>query len=89
MRGHSAVETKKTADTPPSSGSPTRVRHDDLPIGQVDPLTNNLFGFRNFVLPELLHRSGHDDERSICDREAQYRFARVVFDAKFSGCSEG
>lgn len=36
-------------------------RH-NLPVGQIDPLFNSLLCLWDLMLPELLHRSGHDDE---------------------------
>jgi hypothetical protein len=40
---------------------------DNPPERQVDSLPDVLFGLGNLVLPELLHRSSHDDQRPMTD----------------------
>ena len=42
--------------------APWRLDLHDLSVRQVDPLADVLFGLRDIVLPELLHRSSHDDQ---------------------------
>ena len=45
-----------------AKGGPSiSVRLYDLPERQVDSFADREFGFRNRVLPVLLHRSGHND----------------------------
>ena len=36
---------------------------------QIDSLADTLRGLRDFVLPKLLHGSGHDEERTVAHRE--------------------
>lgn len=47
----------------------------DLPKRQVDSFVDREFGFGDRMLPVLLHRSRHDDERSVACEEC-LRFSR-------------
>jgi len=38
------------------------------------------------MLPVLLHRSGHDDERSVACEECMRFSGKVVSDTEFSRC---
>lgn len=60
----------------------------DLPERQVDPLTDDLSGLRNFMLPKLLHCPSHDDERPIADPKVHRLFRLVVLDPKRPGRSQ-
>ena len=58
----------------------------DLPKRQVDSFVDREFGFGDRMLPVLLHRSRHDDERSVACEEC-LRFSReVVPNTEFSRC---
>lgn len=58
----------------------------DLPKRQVDSFVDREFGFGDRMLPVLLHRSSHDDERSVACEEC-LRFSReVVPNTEFSRC---
>ena len=45
---------------------------------QVDALADTLFGLRDFVPPEPLHRPGHDDERAVAQPERPRLLGGVV-----------
>lgn len=40
-----------------------------LAVRQVDSFPDISFGFWNLMFPELLHRSGHDQQRTVAKRE--------------------
>src|SRR5579863_6356914 len=56
--------------------------HFDPPKCEVNPFADLLFRLRHFVFPELLHRSGHDEERAMAQLERASLFRFVVTDAK-------
>ena len=59
----------------------------DLPKSQVNPFANIQFGFRNRMLPMLLHRSSHDDKRSVACEECLSFSGDFVPNAEPSCCS--
>ena len=56
----------------------------DLPERQIDPLTDNLFCLRDFMLPVLLHRPSHDDQRPMSSQECLCLSGDIVPDSKLS-----
>ena len=60
----------------------------DHPECQIDPLADSFLGLRNLVLPKLLHRPFHDDERAVADLEAPRLLRLVVPNAKCPGGSQ-
>ena len=60
----------------------------NLPERQIDPLADLLFRLWYFVLPKLLHGSGHDDERPMSSHKCLCLSGDIVSDAKFPSRSQ-
>ena len=58
------------------------------PERQVDSFPDILLRLWNFMLPKLLHCSGHDDERAVCNQKCLRLSADIVPDPKLSGCAQ-
>lgn len=61
----------------------------DLSEGQIDTFPNRSLRFRNLVLPVLLHRAGHDDQRPIPHQERASFTRSIVTDPKLPRRAEG
>ena len=56
-----------------------------MPERQIDPFPNIIARLGDFMFPELLHRSSHDEQRTVRQEEEPGLLGLVVLDAELPG----